>query len=186
GSDVCSSDLYILSLPLAERRARAHELRRALDQAARRCLDAAPLALGRVACVLDRSYSTAGSPEKPRRSLAIALGVDALLRAASAEYLSFWTPPADDPLLVVPRGPTDLAGPILDALETRPELLVVVSDGFDNDPAGGAGEVCRVFRARLDPQRRTTIVHINPVFDAPELGPRRLGPQVPTLGLRDA
>src|SRR5690606_9475849 len=137
----------------------AHELRRALDQAARRCLDAAPLALGRVACVLDRSYSTAGSPDKPRRSLAIALGVDALLRAAASEYMSFWTPAIEgDPLLAGPRGATDLAGPLLDALATRPDLVVVVSDGFDNDPTGGAGEVCRVFRARLDPARRTAIV----------------------------
>ncbi|HEY8377783.1 MAG TPA: hypothetical protein VIK91_14910 [Nannocystis sp.] len=177
--------LYILSLPLADRTARADALRAALEGAARRCLAAAPLALGRVAAVLDRSYSTAGSPEKPRRSLAIALGVDALLRAAASEYMSFWTPPLDDPLLAVPRGATGLADPILDALERRPDLLVIVSDGFDNVPIGGAGEVCRVYRARLDPERRTTIVHINPVFDAPELGPRRLGPTVPTLGLRD-
>ena len=49
-----------------------------------------------------------------------------------------------------------------------------------------AGEVCRVFRQRLDPERRTTIVHVNPVFDAPHLGPRPLDPSVPTIGLRDA
>ncbi|WP_373372047.1 hypothetical protein [Nannocystis radixulma] len=178
--------IYILSLSLGERRQRAAELRAALDAAARRCLRDAPLALGRVAAVLDCSYSTAGSPDRPRRPLAIALAVDALLRAASAEYMSFWTPASDDPLQLVPRGQTDLAGPLLDALETRPDLVVVVSDGFDNDPTGGAGEVCRVFKARLDPAGRTTIVHVNPVFDAPELGPRRLGGAVPTLGLRDA
>ncbi|MFY0532989.1 hypothetical protein [Nannocystis pusilla] len=81
--------IYLLSLPSAERRERRAELQAALDGAARRCLREAPLALGRVAAVLDRSYSTAGSPDKPRRSLAVALGVDALLRAASAEYMSF-------------------------------------------------------------------------------------------------
>jgi len=178
--------IYVLSLSPSERRERDAELRAALDAAARRCLRDAPLALGRVAAVLDRSYSTAGSPDKPRRSLAIALGVDALLRAASDEYMSFWTPALDDPLQAVPRGQTDLTGPLLDALETRPDLVVIVSDGFDNDPIGGAGEVCRVFKARLDPGGRTTIVHINPVFDAPEFGPRRLGAAVPTLGLRDA
>ncbi|MCY1004735.1 hypothetical protein OV079_03940 [Nannocystis pusilla] len=178
--------IYLLSLPSAERRERRSELQAALDGAARRCLREAPLALGRVVAVLDRSHSTTGSPDKPRRSLAVALGVDALLRAASAEYMSFWTPAEGDPLLAGPRGQTDLTGPLLDALETRPDLVVVVSDGFDNDPTGGAGEICRVFKARLDPEGRTTIVHINPVFDAPELGPRRLGPGVPTLGLRDA
>jgi hypothetical protein len=43
-----------------------------------------------------------------------------------------------------------------------------------------------VFRERLDPERRTTIVHVNPVFDAPHFGPRPLDPSVPTVGLRDA
>ena len=178
--------LYLLSLPLDDRRAREAELRPALVAAARRCLAEAPLRLGRVAAVLDRSWSASGSSDKPRRPLAIALAADVLLREASAEYMSFWTAPTDDPLLVTARGQTDLATPLLAALERRPDLLVVVSDGFDNDPIGGAGEICRVFRERLDPARRTTIVHINPVFDAPELGPKRLGAAVPTVGLRDA
>lgn len=178
--------LYILSLAPDLRRARGDELRDALVAAARRALADAPLALGRVAAVLDRSWSASGSHDKPRRPLAIALAADALLREAASEYMSFWTSPTPDPLQVTARGQTDLAGPLLAALATRPDLLVVVSDGFDNDPTGGAGEVCRVFRERLDRGRRTTIVHINPVFDAPELGPRRLGPHVPTIGLRDA
>lgn len=179
--------LYILGLPLAERSDRAAELNTALDASARRALALAPLRLGRVAAVLDRSYSAAGSREKPRRPLAIALAVDRLLRAAASEYLPFWTGPGPaDPLQLTAHGQTDLATPILDALEARPDLLLIVSDGFDNDPPRGAGEVCRVFRERLDPRRRTTIVHINPVFDAPHFGPRPLDPSVPTVGLRDA
>ena len=39
---------------------------------------------------------------------------------------------------------TDLASPLLAALEWAPDLVVIVSDGFDNDPPRGAGEVCRV------------------------------------------
>ncbi len=179
--------LYVLSLSLDERRARADELHAALTRSARRCLAGAPLPLGRVAAVLDRSYSAAGSREKPRRPLAVALAVDRLLASAAREYLPFWTGgPLADPLMVTARGQTDLATPLLAALETRPDLVVIVSDGFDNDPPRGAGEVCRVFRARLDPQRKTTIVHVNPVFDAPHLGPRPLDRSVPTVGLRDA
>ena len=154
---------------------------------ARRTLHAAPLPLGKVAAVLDRSYSTAGSRDKPRRPLALALAVDKLLAAAAREYRSFWTgPPVEDPLLQEPRGQTDLATPLLAALEWAPELVVIVSDGFDNDPPRGAGEVCRVFRARIDPDRRTTIIHVNPVFDAPHLGPKPLDRSIPTVGLRDA
>jgi len=179
--------LYALSLPAEERQRRSEELHAALTRSARRCLAGAPLPLGRVACVLDRSYSTTGSRDKPRRPLAVALAVDTLLATAASEYQSFWTGgPLADPLLVTPRGQTDLATPLLAALETRPDLVVIISDGFDNDPPRGAGEVCRVFRARLDPERRTAIVHVNPVFDAPHLGPRPLDRSVPTVGLRDA
>jgi hypothetical protein len=186
--------LYVLSLPPAEQGARAAELDAALAASARRCLAASPLKLGRVAAVLDRSYSASGSPDKPRRPLALALAVHYLLAAASAEYLPYWTAPTPDPLRLTARGQTDLATPLLDALERRPDLVVVVSDGFDNDPPGAAGEVCRVFRRRLDPDRRTAIVHVNPVFDVPHFGPRPLvsgarpgeRPAVPTVGLRDA
>ena len=187
--------LYILSLPPAERRARSEALRAALAASARRTLHAAPLPLGKVAAVLDRSYSTAGSRDKPRRPLALALAVDQLLSVAAREYMSFWTGataegrgegPSDDPLMLEPRGQTDLASPLLAALEWAPDLVVIVSDGFDNDPPRGAGEVCRVFRARIDPERRTTIIHVNPVFDAPHLGPKPLDRSIPTVGLRDA
>ncbi|MES2463862.1 MAG: hypothetical protein V4671_25105, partial [Armatimonadota bacterium] len=60
------------------------------------------------------------------------------------------------------------------------------SDGFENDPPDGAAEVLRVFRTRLDPKRKTTIVHLNPVFSPEELVPHALSPQVTTIGLRDA
>ena len=43
---------------------------------------------------------------------------------------------------------------------------MVVSDGWDNAPPGLAGEVLRVWRTRLDPERRTSAVHVNPVYDA--------------------
>ncbi len=55
---------------------------------------------------------------------------------------------------------------MLDALETGPDRLVIVSDGWDNAPPGLAGEVLRVWRTRLDPGRRTGVVHLNPVYDA--------------------
>lgn len=51
-------------------------------------------------------------------------------------------------------------------LEQRPDRLIVVSDGWDNAPPDLAAEVLRVWRDRLDPQARTSIVHLNPVYDS--------------------
>ncbi|MGW6419581.1 hypothetical protein [Streptomyces sp. NPDC055055] len=180
--------LYVLALPFAERVARRAELTRALRAAARRAAGPYAGSWGRVAAVLDDSFSSSGSAVKRRRPLAVALGCHFLLEALAdpGAFTGLWTSGGDDPLMVRPSGPTPLGARILDALETGPERLVVVSDGWDNAPPGLAGEVLRVWRTRLDPERRTSVVHLNPVYDAGGFDVRRLAPSVPTAGIRDA
>jgi hypothetical protein len=136
--------------------------------------------------VLDASFSSSGSSEKKRRPLAVALAASAFLRAASREYRAFWTAPVEHEILVTARGATDLATPILDAIGWGADLVVVVSDGYDNDPFHGAREVLRVYHERLARRGGPSIVHANPVFDAEGYAPRALSPHVPTVGLRDA
>jgi hypothetical protein len=178
--------LYVLSLPLSIRQERYDLLETALEQAAQQTLWYAPMPLGRVAAVLDCSYSASGSAEKRRRPLAVALAAYYLLRAAANEFRACWTREPERPLLAQARGQTNLATPLLDALEWRPDLVVIVSDGYENDPPCGAAELLRVYRTRLDTAGRTTIVHCNPVFAANDFAPRALSPYVPTVGLRDA
>ncbi|MGW7355771.1 hypothetical protein ACWGI0_03595 [Streptomyces sp. NPDC054802] len=180
--------LLVLSLPTEDRVARRAELTGALRAAAARAAGRYAGTWGRVAAVLDDSYSSSGSSVKRRRPLAVALGCHFLLEALAGPgaYRAHWTSGARDPLLVRPWGPTPLGDRILDALEDGPERLVIVSDGWDNAPPGLAGEVLRVWRTRLDPQRRTGVVHLNPVYDAVGFDVRRLAPSVPTAGIRDA
>ena len=177
----------LLSRPVADRLADADRFGSALDQASRRALAAGP-ALGarRVRAVLDASFSSSGSSDRRRRPLAVALGVGRLLAAGARDYRGVWTSGATDDLTVRPEGQTNLADPLIDVLEDDPDLVVVVSDGFDNDPPGGAAEVVRVFRERIDRAGRTTFVHVNPVFDAAGFQPRPLGSDLPTVGLRAA
>ncbi|MFJ8583448.1 hypothetical protein ACIRD2_02145 [Streptomyces sp. NPDC093595] len=178
--------LYALSLGAEERVARRAELTAALRAAARRAAGPYAGTWGRVAAVLDDSYSSSGSGEKRRRPLAVALGCHFLLEALAGSYTPLWTSGGTDALLVRPCGPTPLGTRILDALDTAPERLVIVSDGWDNAPPGLAGEVLRVWRTRLDAERRTSVVHVNPVYDADGFDVRRLAPSVPTAGIRDA
>ncbi|MFE6972559.1 hypothetical protein [Streptomyces sp. NPDC057682] len=180
--------LYVLALDREERGRRRAELTGALRTAARRAAGPHAGSWGRVAAVLDDSYSSSGSGVKRRRPLAVALACHHLLEALAAPgaYTGLWTSGARDPLLVVPWGPTPLGLRILDALEHGPDRLVVVSDGWDNAPPGLAGEVLRVWRTRIDPERRTSAVHVNPVYDAEGFDVRRLSPAVPTAGIRDA
>lgn len=177
---------YLLSLPREARERRKDELRLALDRSAHRAAARTGARFGRVAAVLDASYSASGSGEKRRRPLAVALSASAFLRAASREHRAFWTTRPSDEILVEARGATDLATPILDAIEWGAEMIVIVSDGYDNDPPGGAAEILRVYRERLARSGGPFIVHLNPVFDAEGYAPRALSRLVPTVGLRDA
>ncbi|MEU8529548.1 hypothetical protein AB0C77_28765 [Streptomyces sp. NPDC048629] len=181
--------LYVLALPFEERAARRTELTGALRAAAARAAGPYAGTWGRVAAVLDDSYSSSGSGVKRRRPLAVALGCHFLLEALAGSYSAHWTSGGTDPLLVRPHGPTPLGLRVLDALEApgpAPDRLVIVSDGWDNAPPGLAGEVLRVWRTRLDPERRTAAVHLNPVYDPDGFDVRRLAPSVPTAGVRDA
>ena len=178
--------LYILSLPFDERRERADEFAAVLEHAAQAALRKSPLALGKVAAILDCSYSSSGSSEKRRRPLGIALASHYLLAQAAREYRAFWTRQPESPMLAQARGQTDLATPLLDAMQWEPELIVIVSDGYENDPPCGALEALRILRTHLDPNHAVSIVHCNPVFDGDDFAPHALSPYVPTVGLRDA
>jgi hypothetical protein len=178
--------LYILSLSLETRKQQWQTFQSALEQAARKTLQKAPMKLGRVAAVLDCSYSSSGSSEKRRRPLAVALATHYLLKAAATDYRAFWTVPVKDALLVRPRGQTDLSTPLLAALGSGAELVVIVSDGCENDPPNGAAEVLRIYRTKLDKLRKTAIIYCNPVFNADSFSLRTLSPHISTVGLRDA
>lgn len=200
--------LYLLSYSPLQRRAQRAELVSALRGAAERALRLGGRGrrLGRVAAILDCSFSSSGSQEKRRRPLAVALAASQLLRAASREYRAIWTPmlqtagslpactsterssdvPVEVELEVQAHGQTALGEPLLAALAFQPDLMVIVSDGFENDPPGVCNHIVRWFRQHIDRQRRIAIVHANPVFDSDRFMPRSLGAAIPTMGLRDA
>ncbi len=178
---------YVLSLPQDERVARMSALSAALDQSTGRAIRRTAARFGKVACVLDRSFSSSGSNEKRKRPLAVALAVSRFLSGCAASCAVFWTgEKAGEPeseLLVTPRGSTDLVTPVLHALRTAPELLVIVSDGFDNDPEGLLGQVLEAGQ-RLLPG--TFVIHLNPVYDNESYAPKSFSPKIATMGVRDA
>lgn len=177
---------YVLSLSLDDRAARRAELTGALRAAALRAAGRHAGRWGRVVAVLDDSFSSIGSVQKRRRPLAVALAAHFLLEALADTYVPLWTSGRTDALLLYPFGATPLGERVLDGLEHAPERLLILSDGWDNAPPGLAAEVLRVWRTRLDPERRTAVVHLNPVYDADDFDVHRLSADVPTVGVRDA
>lgn len=159
-----------------------------LSTAARRVLGRSgdlELGDGRVAALLDNSYSSSGSREKRVRPLALALAVGALLEVACAGqgYRAFWTHPTLPGQQPRARGQTNLTERLLDALDWGAQTVLIISDGMENDPPG-------VFHAALVAAGRLRsglrVLHVNPVFDAQALRVRDLSPLVPAIGLRNA
>ncbi|MEU7529921.1 hypothetical protein AB0A74_29625 [Saccharothrix sp. NPDC042600] len=191
GTDLAAMPLtrlatYVLSLSFADRVNRRAELTDALRAAARRTAGRNAGQWGRVAAVLDDSFSSYGSGVKRRRPLAVAVAGHFLLEALAAEFVPLWTSGATDPLMAHPRGATPLGHRILDALSHEPDRLLIISDGWDNAPPGLAGEVLRVWRGNIDPTNRVSAIHLNPVYDAGDYDVKRLTRDVPSVGIRNA
>ncbi|GAA4896784.1 hypothetical protein LX16_1309 [Stackebrandtia albiflava] len=176
---------YVLSLTTAQRRDRRAELSSALRTAAARIVAGRRLP-GTVVAVLDDSYSSLGSPQRRNRPLAVALAAHHILAAWAEDYRGLWLSRSRDPLLVTPRGASGIGGRVIDALELRPDHLIIVSDGWDNSPPGLAKAVLGAWRRRIDVARQTAVVHLNPGYDPRRYDVRRLADGVPTIGIRDA
>ena len=92
------------------------------------------------AAAVDASYSSSGNSKKRRRPLSVALVTNYLLGAAAEQFGGFWTPRETTTtgngaeLLVEAAGQTALAEPLINALELQPDLVVIVPDGFENNP----------------------------------------------------
>lgn len=173
---------YVLSVPTKERARRGAEIEAAFERAAARVAGHRTSG-GRVALVLDDSYSTLGARATRQRPLALALGVHYLLRASYSDVRSHWLhgPDGAFPFLVRPRGQTNLAASFLAALEDEPDVVFVVSDGWENDPPGATAATLELF-SKL--KRECLFVHANPVFDGERFEPRSLSPLMATLGVR--
>jgi len=176
---------YVLSLDRPERARRSDELTQALRSAARRATGSHQGTWGHVATLGDDSYSSYGSGVKQRRPLAVALAVHYLAEALASEHQGLWLTHRGDPLFVHPIGTTPLARRLLDTLALAPDRLIVVTDAWDNDPPGGAAEVLRVWRERIDPNGTTEVIHLNPVYDPRTFSVRPLAPDVPSVGIRN-
>jgi hypothetical protein len=99
---------------------------------------------GRVALILDASASMRGNSEQPYAPIALAVAFERVLQVRCADLRSysiggFGWPPA-------PEGPTDFGRALLDALEGDPELILFLTDGYENLNEGDAARIVSTLR----------------------------------------
>ncbi|PIQ29163.1 hypothetical protein COW36_17770 [bacterium (Candidatus Blackallbacteria) CG17_big_fil_post_rev_8_21_14_2_50_48_46] len=173
---------YILSLPLHERKARLSELESLVDRCRQRFIPSW-LRLPKLALVLDNSQSSRGSRESWLRPLIAGLSAHYLLAGLSENYRLFWIHPPEHPLLVEAKGQTSLASPLLEALAWQPQEVVLISDGAENDPAGGVHWLLTQLSQAPWAGKRPFMLHFNPTLNPEDFGPSALSPELPMLGL---
>jgi hypothetical protein len=157
------------------------EILDALMAKAKKAASTLRLGYARIGILLDASASMAGSREQPLRPMATALALRDVL-AHSAEATIVRCGGDADGMLVRPRGATSLAEGLVELIAANVDAVFVLSDGYENGPAGRFAEVVTALRAM---DVRTPIYHLNPVFAAESSGVRSLYPgAVATLPVR--
>jgi len=157
------------------------EIARALLDKAQRAALAFPARYGSIGVLLDASASMEGADDQKLRPMAAALALrDMLLTTGRARMVvSGGDTKEATSMLVRPAGDTSLAEGLIDLLGDAPEAVFVISDGYENRPAGRFAEVVGALRAMGN---ATPIFHLNPVFAAESVGVRKLASGlVPTL-----
>jgi hypothetical protein len=156
------------------------DIARALAGKARAAAAAFPVRYTSIGVLVDASGSMLGGAEQRLRPMATALALRDVLREVGRATVAYaggvFT---GDSTLVRPEGDTSLAEGLVDLVSVAPEAIFVISDGYENRPAGRFAEAVSELRKM---GVETPIVHLNPVFAAESSGVRQLARgQVPTF-----
>lgn len=130
--------------------------------------------------VVDGSQSMLGSETQPYRPMAIALALRDVLHAASERTSIVYAGSGTSFVhgLLQPGGDTSLAEGLAAVLQSQPDAVMLLTDGYENAPAGRVHEVMRVAR-RLGV--RTVVTQMTPVFAAEADGIRALSDMIEAL-----
>ncbi len=142
-----------------------------------------PMVPGRLAIVLDLSASMLSSGERVYHPAALALALVRLLQERVHEVVLHHVgePTFSLDVLPQPQSATDLATALLDVTMQQPELILLLTDGYENQRQGDTAQVVQGLR-----QLNLTmpIYQVVPLFTLAEnLSQRHLGEAIPLIPL---
>ncbi len=150
------------------------ELKTAVTKAAELASRGLPRFEGALALVLDASASTRGYGEREYCTIAQSVALTLVLEQCVKELRVFAAGGRGEPPFPTPEGATDLAGTLLEALEGAPDLVAIVTDGYENR---AAGDLALVLDALPRAGVATPVVLVNSKFSrADDLSLRRPAP----------
>ncbi len=158
-------------------------IRKALDEKARQSAATLPVDCTGSVVLLDASRSMFGDKTQKLRPMATALAMRDMFIAAGAKKAVIVGGKGEG-RMVFPSGDTSLALPLAQAVRDHsPTAVYVISDGYDNTPAGRFEETVKAMR-KIGVE--IPIYHLNPVPAAETASVRQLAPNlVPTMPVQN-
>jgi hypothetical protein len=137
---------------------------------------------GKLVVIFDSSKSMMGSEERPLHPFLTGLSLISVLNnVQEIIYVGgkkFATGVEDVPSVVVPAGDTELWRALIKAVESKPDTIMVISDGYENTIQGMFETV---YEHLKNEGNKFKLLHINPVFAAEVSGVRQLVKDVKPL-----
>ena len=155
------------------------EIREALNEKAKNAAQKMPMSFDHVGILVDGSESMRGNEAQALRPIATASATREMLRASSNfSTIKYAGGVANENGLVQVTGDTTLAEGLIELLEKGVEAIFILTDGYENAPAGRVGEVIRLARQI---GIETPIFQASPVMAAEAGGLRQLSDSVMSL-----
>ena len=117
----------------------------------------------KVAMVVDNSTSALGSAERQFQPLAMTSAVVEICRKADSEVTCHYTGTEPENGWLSADGATNLRRPLVEALMTKPDLVIIISDGYENVRAGSVEQILSTKAVR---NSGIAVMHLNPVAAA--------------------
>lgn len=173
-----SADLVSLYVYAMETGKMDAGLRRAMDKKAQQIAATFPFKYQKAAIVVDCSGSMFGTEQAKNRPMAVALAMRDVI-ASSAETVSVeHTGEVDGFGLTRPAGDTSLAESLVKALESESDAVFLLTDGYENAPAGRVDEILNLAR---DLGVETPVYQLTPVMAAEKAAVRTLSSKVSAM-----
>ncbi|MGL5065923.1 MAG: VWA domain-containing protein [Microcoleus sp.] len=155
----------------------SQELRNSLEQSVQAETAKLPYFAGKVALVFDASASTRSYGEREFCALSQSVALKLIIEKCCPNLQVHLLGGAGE--LPIPEGATDLATAVIDALLGEPDLVIIVSDGYENVYPGDLARVAATLpRLKVE----TPVVFCHSKFtDRDDLSLRRAAPNLPQL-----
>jgi len=155
------------------------EIMSVLKRKAEQSAKSTPIAYETVGILVDGSVSNSGSDTQKLRPIATSLAIRDLLVATSKKsFIEYAGGEVTEEGLVIPSGETNLAKGLIKILKQKPDAIFILSDGYENAPAGRVNEVIEAVRKM---KNETPIFQISPVLSGEVAGVKKLSEKISAL-----